>query len=261
MCALKKKVALFMLHGLANYYYIGTPKNPEMKKNLYLSLALLFALFSAPAFAQDYKVDVEEERKANRLFLYAVNKNLVDLDVAIKVTGTGFRQRKGVPRKVRVPATSRVNLISLIVERGKQPVYEYELDVTDSLSRRVIKKDFELIKIDPKKAITLYITEKCKTCDSIVAPLDKSPFKYKTYNISENEGVKKQLEKAFIGASIPLAEMENPVVMLDGKMYIHIDSYDALMMRVDEEGEVKPLAPKEEKKKNDEKQDEEKPKY
>ncbi|MDC8004352.1 hypothetical protein POV27_09835 [Aureisphaera galaxeae] len=212
-----------------------------MNKNLYLSLTLLFALFSTVAFAQEYKVDIEEERKANRLFLYAVNKNLVDLDVAIKVTGTGFRQRKGVPRKTRVPATSRVNLLSLIIERGKQPVYEYELDITDSLSRRVIRKEFELIKIDPKKNITLYLTEKCQTCDTIVSGLENSPYKYRTYNVAEDEKVREQLGKAFIGASVPLAEMQNPVVMLDGKMYIHIDSYDALMMRVNEEGEVKPI--------------------
>ncbi len=227
---------------LSNNHYIRKIKMPcKMNKNLYLSFTLLFALFSTVAFAQDYTVDIEEEKKANRLFLYAVNKNLVDLDVSIKVTGTGFRQRKGVPRKTRIPATSRVNILSLIIERGKQPVYEYELDVTDSLSRRVIKKEFELIKIDPKKSITLYITEKCRTCDTIMNPLKNSPFKFKSYNIAENEGVRTQLEKAFVGASVPLAEMENPVVMLDGKMYIHIDSYEALMMRVEEEGDVKPL--------------------
>ncbi|GAB5399567.1 MAG: hypothetical protein Aureis2KO_11520 [Aureisphaera sp.] len=216
-----------------------------MNKNFYLSLALLFSLFTSVAFAQDYKVEIEEERKANRLFLYAVNKNLVDLDVAISVTGTGFRQRKGVPRKTRVPATSRVNLLSLIIERGKQPVYEYELDVTDSLSRRVIRKEFKLIKIDPKKAITIYLTEKCRTCDTIISGLENSPYNYRTYDLVENDKVKEQLGKAFIGASVPLADMENPVVMLDGKMYIHIDSYDALMMRVEEEGDVKPLPAKE----------------
>ena len=32
--------------------------------------------------------------------LYAVNKNLVDLDVSIEVEGTGFRQRKGFPESI-----------------------------------------------------------------------------------------------------------------------------------------------------------------
>ncbi|MCH9660844.1 MAG: hypothetical protein K0U54_08020, partial [Bacteroidetes bacterium] len=148
--------------------------------------------------------------------------------------------RKGVPRKTRVPATSRVNLLSLIIERGKQPVYDYTLDVTDELSRRVIKKPFDLIKIDPKKSITMYLTEKCVTCDTIMNPLKNSPYKFKTINLAENEEVKAQLGKAFVGASVPLSEMENPVVMLDGKLYVHIASYEELMMRVEEEGEVKP---------------------
>jgi glutaredoxin len=210
-----------------------------MNKNLLLTLTALLTL--TYAFAQEVPLEIEEERKANRLFLNVVNKNLQDFDVAITVEGTGFRQRKGVPRKVRVPATSKVNLISLVIERGKTPQYTYKLDVTDSLSRRVIKKDYELIKIRPKKNITLYLTEKCQTCDTIVAALDKSPYIYKTLSVSENEAVRTQLEKAFVGASVPLAEMENPVVMLDGKMYIHIASYEDLMMRVEEEGEPKPI--------------------
>lgn len=210
-----------------------------MPKNLLLTLiALLTFTFT---YGQEVPLEIEEERKANRLFLNVVNKNLQDFDVAITVEGTGFRQRKGVPRKVRVPATSRVNLISLVIERGKQPQYTYTLDVTDSLSRRVIKKEYELIKIHPKKNITLYLTEKCQTCDTIVSDLESSPYLYKTLSVSENEAVRTQLEKAFVGASVPLAEMKNPVVMLDGKMYIHIASYDDLMMRVEEEGEPKPI--------------------
>ena len=211
-----------------------------MIKNLLLTLTALLAL-SPFTFAQEVPLKIEEERKSNRLFLNVVNENLQDFDVAITVEGTGFRQRKGVPRKIRVPATSRVNLISLVIERGKQPVYTYKLDVTDSLSRRVIRKEFELIKIQPKKAITMFITEKCETCDTIVANLNSSPYLYKTVVVAENEKVRTQLEKSFVGASIPLAEMKNPVVMLDGKMYIHIASYEDLMMRVEEEGEVKPI--------------------
>jgi len=211
-----------------------------MLKNLLLSLTAVLTL-STIAFAQEKPLEIEEERKANRLFLNVVNKNLQDFDVSITVEGTGFRQRKGVPRKVRVPATSKVNLVSLVIERGKQPNYTYKLDVTDSLSRRVIKKEYELIKIQPKKAITMYITEKCETCDTIINPLKRSPYLFKTYNVAENEGVRTQLEKAFVGASVPLSEMKNPVVMLDGKMYIHIASFDDLMMRVEEEGDPKPI--------------------
>ena len=88
----------------------------------YLFTLLLLVTLS-PLFSQNtYTVDIDDEKKNNRLMLYAVNKNLVDLDVSIEVEGTGFRQRKGVPRKYRVPATSKVNILSLVIERGKQPV-------------------------------------------------------------------------------------------------------------------------------------------
>lgn len=211
-----------------------------MKKNLLRSLPILLFCTSA-LFAQERPLKIEEERKANRLILNVVNENLEDYDVSITVEGTGFKKRRGLPRKVRVPATSKVNMISLIVERGKQAMYTYELDVTDSLSRRSIRKPFTKIKIDPKKAITMYVTEKCTTCDTIINPLKASPYKFRTIVLAENEEVKTQLAKSFIGASVPLEEMTNPVVMLDGKMYIHIATFEDFMMRLEEEGEIKPI--------------------
>ncbi|NND64200.1 MAG: hypothetical protein HKN48_13505 [Flavobacteriaceae bacterium] len=209
-----------------------------MYKNL---LTCLFALLlTTPIlFAQEYTVEIEEEQKANRLFLNAVNKNLVDLDVAIKVEGTGFRQRKGIPRKVRVPATSKVNLISLIVERGQQAMYTYTLDVTDSLSRRVIRKEFEKIKIDPKLPITIYIPENCTNCDSIIAPLNETPYKYKAYKISEDENVKNQLERAFANSSRPLETIDTAIITLGGSMYLYLTTFEEMMAKLNEEDEEK----------------------
>jgi len=205
-----------------------------MLKNLTFSLAILLGVTSS-SFAQEYTVEIEESRKSNRLFLYAVNKNLVDMDVAITVEGTGFRQRKGVPRKTRVPATSKVNIISLIVERDQEPVYTYTLDVTDSLSRRVIKKEYELIKIDPKKSITIYIPDNCKNCDSIIDPLKKTPYFFMSYKITENEKIQKQLERAFANSSRTLESIDTAIIALGGKMYIYINTYDEMMAKLEEE--------------------------
>lgn len=205
-----------------------------MKK--YLFLIPTFFLFTISAIAQDYTVEIEDELQNNRLLIFAVNKNLVDLDVAITVEGTGFRQRAGVPRKVRVPATSRVNLTSLVVERGKQAMYTYTLDVSDSLSRRVIKKEFELIKIDPKKPITLFLPDLCTVkCDTIINPLNRSPYNYKAIKVSEDENVKKQLSGALVGGSQRLDTLTSPIVMLGGKMYLQIESYDDMMSKLNEE--------------------------
>jgi hypothetical protein len=205
-----------------------------MLKNLTFGLVILLGITSN-TFAQEYTVDIEERRKSNRLFLYAVNKNLVDLDVVITVEGTGFRQRKGVPRKTRVPATSKVNIISLIVERDQEPVYTYTLDVTDSLSRRVIKKEYELIKIDPKKPITIYIPDNCKNCDSIIDPLKKTPYFFMSYKISEDEKVQKQLERAFANSARTLESIDTAIIALGGKMYIYIRTYDEMMAKLEEE--------------------------
>ena len=210
-----------------------------MLKNL--PFILLLIIFQG--FAQEKPIEIEEERRANRLFLYAVNKNLQDFDLKIVVEGTGFRQPKGKPRSIRIPATSRVNVKNLIIERGKQAQYTYELDVTDSLSRRALRKQFELIKIDPKKAITIYLTENCKTCDTIMGSLNKSPYRYRMHDLKQDTLVRSQLGKAFIGASVPLNELENPVISLDGSLFIHIDSYDKLLARLNEEGEPKPIDP------------------
>ncbi len=205
-----------------------------MKKFLLLLPALF--VMSLSTIAQEYTVEIEDELQNNRLLIFAVNKNLVDLDVSITVEGTGFRQRGGEPRKVRVPATSKVNLTSLVVERGKQAMYTYKLDVSDSLSRRVIKKPFELIKIDPKKPITLFLPDLCSVkCDTIINPLKRSPYNYKAVKISEDENVKNQLSNALVGGAQRLDTLTSPIIMLGGKMYLQLESYEEMMSKLNEE--------------------------
>src|SRR5690606_6601847 len=138
-----------------------------------------------PLFSQERPIEIVEEAKANRLFLYALNKNEQDLDVSITVEGTNFRQSKGVPRAVRVPAASKVMLTNLIVDRGKKANYTYELTVNDSLSRRALRKEAEPIKIEPKKKVIVYIPDNCAACDSLVSRLDKSSYIYSAYRFSE----------------------------------------------------------------------------
>ncbi len=205
-------------------------------KRLQFVIFVLFALISLATVAQEVPIEIEEEKVNNRLLLFAVNKNLKDYDVAIEVEGTGFKQRNGVPRKVRVPATSRVNLISLVIERLHQPMYTYTLDVSDSLSRRAIRKEYELIKIDPKKPITLYLTDLCVSkCDSLISSLDNSVYNYKSVKLSEDENIKTQLASSLVGGKERLDGMDTPIVMLGGKMYVKIETYEELMARMNEE--------------------------
>lgn len=197
----------------------------------YILLALTLYLNVTNTFAQEKPITIEEERVANRLMLYAVNENLVDLDVKITVSGTNFRQSKAVPRFIRVPSTSRVHVANLMLKRGVQPSYTYELEVNDSLSRRALKKPFKKIRIAPKKNITIYITEGCTSCDTIVNPLERSPYKYTAHNLAEKPEIKSQLAKAMPS----LDTITRPVISLNGSLYTEIKTFEELIEKLNGE--------------------------
>jgi hypothetical protein len=197
-----------------------------MIKKLPLIL-LLFVVCIAKA--QDRPIKIIDEKKANRLLLFAVNENEKDLDVMVTITGTGFRQSKSKPRLTRIPATSKVNIKSLVIERGKTPNYEYEIVVNDSLSRRALKRPFELIKIEAKRPILIYLTERCTSCDSLIASLENSIYLFKTQQLSEQPKMRDYLEKTLANSATPLGELTTPIVNLGGKIFVDIETYEKLM--------------------------------
>lgn len=197
-----------------------------MKK--YFLLAF-FALISLCLSAQEKEIKITDVQKGNRLLLYAVNENEQAFDVLVTVKGTGFRQPKGKARLVHVPATSKVNVKNLIIERGKTPRYTYTLAATDSLSKRALKKPFEIIKIAPKKTIIVYLTEGCTSCDSLIAELDANIYTYKTFILKNQPKTKEYLQKAFEKSLTPLETITNPIVNIAGKYYPDIDTYAALI--------------------------------
>lgn len=194
-----------------------------------LLFAILFITICTPLFSQEKAIEIVEETKANRLFLYALNKNEQDLDVSITVEGTNFRQTKTVPRMVRVPAASKVLLTNLMVEKGKKANYTYKLQVSDSLSRRAMRKEFEAIKIDPKKKVIVYIPENCTTCDSLVSDLDKSRYLYTSYRFSEKPELKSQLAPAFTNATVQIDSLTTPIISLGGILHVKIEDYNQLL--------------------------------
>lgn len=197
-----------------------------LKKLLFI---FIFTISCIPLFSQERPIEIVEEAKANRLFLYALNKNEQDLDVSITVEGTNFRQSKSVPRAVRVPAASKVMLANLIVDRGKKAHYTYELNVSDSLSRRALRKEFESIKIEPRKRVIVYIPENCSSCDSLVSGLDKSRYLYTSYRFSEKPDLKAQLAPAFANAIVKIDSVTTPIISLGGVLHIKIEDYDQLL--------------------------------
>ncbi|MGB5820494.1 MAG: hypothetical protein WBG90_13500 [Saonia sp.] len=198
-----------------------------MKKMI---LLLLFLVLKGSA--QQKPIRVITKDIPNRLAFYALNETEQDYDVQITIKGTNFRQSQGRPRLIRVPAATRVHLKTIILERGKRPSYTYDLLVNDSLSRRAMKKEFERIKIKPKKHITVYITDACLTCDSIVQPLNESSYIFRKYILSESPEVKDQLKRSF---SQPLDSIDRPIVNVGGRLFTSIETYAQLLEELNRE--------------------------
>ncbi|WP_149303083.1 hypothetical protein [Pareuzebyella sediminis] len=198
--------------------------------NIYKTFLSIFAFLHVgfSCLAQERPVKIETKELPRRLAFYAINENEKDLDVKITIKGKNFRQSRATPRFIRVPATSKVHLQTLVVMRDKQPTYTYELEVNDSLSGRALKRDYELIKIEPRKKIVLYIPKRCGSCDSLINSLDKSYYLYTSYVLAVNPEIKKQLKPAF-GNHIELDSLEVPIVNMGGILHTRIENYEQLL--------------------------------
>lgn len=177
-------------------------------------------------FAQDGPIQILDEQVANRIILHALNETDTDYDIKITVEGTGFRQSKSKPRLMRIPATSKVkNIARLMLIRGEEPNYTYKLDINDSLSRRALRKEFTKVKIKPKKPITVYITENCTDCDSIMKPLENSKWEFTRFELAGKTEIINQLKMA-----IPnLDSIKKPVFSIGGLIFPKVENYEQLM--------------------------------
>lgn len=192
-------------------------------------------LFLNQVNAQEIPIEIIDEKISNRIRIYAVNRNEKDYDVMITIKGSNFRQSKSKPRLIRVPATSKVHLKDLIVTRGEQAVYTYDLIVNDSLSRRAIKKEYKLIKIKPKKLITIYITDNCTNCNSLIDSLAQSRYLFSVLTLNEKPKAREALQKAFENQNMPLDSIHKAIVSLGGHLYISIENYQQLLEKLNTE--------------------------
>lgn len=196
-------------------------------------IVVLFIVFTVQfqSSAQEKPITIEAETVANRMLLYAVNQTLTDYDAMLVVEGTNFRQSKGKPRWVHVPAASKVHMHNLMLTKDQQPNYTYTLEINDSLSRRALKKPAEAIKIDPKKPILVYRTENCTSCDTLISSLDKSSYRYTIYDLAEKPAMNEQLSSALPG----LDTISTPVISLGGLLYTDLETYEAIIGKLNEE--------------------------
>jgi len=196
--------------------------------------AIIFLLSLFHGVAQERPIKVVVEEIPNRLAFYAVNENEQDFDVKLSITGTNFRQSRATPRFIRLPATSKVHMKTIVLIRGKKPSYTYDLVVNDSLSKRVLRKPAEKIKISPKKQIVVYIPKNCLSCDSLIGPLNEGPYKFTTHNLGEQIEIAEQLNR-FLSSRVVLDSLETPIVNLGGRLYTQISTYDELMEALEKE--------------------------
>ncbi len=198
------------------------------------SLLTLIVLCTMSVHAQDEPIQILEERVANRLMLHALNETDIDYDMKITVEGTGFRQSKAKPRLIRIPATSKVkNVARIMLLKGKEPNYTYKLVINDSLSRRALRKQYTKVKIKPKKPITIYLTQNCVSCDSIIKPLEDSKWVYTKYDLNEKPEIAKQLKIA-----VPqLDTLTTPLFSIGGLIFPKVQSFEELMEEMNKEEE------------------------
>jgi len=195
-----------------------------------LRKASILLLFCIPfiGFSQKRPIKIVDEIIKNRLNLFALNENLKDYDIIVTIKGTGFRQRGGKPRKIRIPATSKIKVASLVIEKDKTPQYTYYVEANDSLSRRAIRPEATPIKIDPKKVFIVYTSDICNTCDSLVSLLDKSIYIYKKIDLSDNTKNSEQLEKY-----VPnLYTITNPIINIEGYIYTEPLTFDEILKKL-----------------------------
>ena len=197
-----------------------------------LFLGLLFTMVYG--YAQDKNIKIISEDIPNRIAFYAINENEQDLDVMFTLSGTDFRQSSARPRFIRVPATSKVHMKTIVLIRGKQPSYSYDLKVNDSLSTRSLLKEFEQIKIKPPKQITVYIPDICEQCDSLVSPLSESKYIFNLIKLDEKPELQEQLQKAF-GREASIDSMNTPIVNLAGKLYTNLITYELLIDEINKD--------------------------
>ncbi|WP_340202415.1 hypothetical protein [Ascidiimonas sp. W6] len=190
--------------------------------------------------AQEGEIQIIENKTERKIAFYALNETDKDFDVLIEVTGSNIKQSLAKPRKIRVPATSKVLLKNIFLIRGKTPNYNYKLIVSDSLSKRALKKPFEKVVVIPKrkipkKKIIVYLPEACESCENIIKGLEEDFYEYKTYNLEKNTNVAAQLAKAFPSSKTPINLRKNPIISIGGKLYPWIKEYSQLLKEIDRE--------------------------
>ncbi|NAY90937.1 hypothetical protein GTQ34_03310 [Muricauda sp. JGD-17] len=219
---------------------LSYPQITKLSSRLSVLLGLLLCFGTSFGYAQANLVKVTETKSKNRIAFYAENHSFTDYDVFFEVKGSNFRQSAAKPRWIRVPAASRVHLKTIILLRGKQPQYTKTLRTNDSLSKRALKKEYEVLdipppKVKPKKQITIYTSKGCDTCDSIVNQLNAQNFIFRSISLDEKPEIKAQLGTFLSKSTQEMDSLSSPIISLGGRLYSWITTFEQMMEEVEKE--------------------------
>ncbi|MBC8757500.1 hypothetical protein H2O64_22710 [Kordia sp. YSTF-M3] len=186
-----------------------------LKSILTSFLCCFFWIFSTNA--QTEAIEIVEVKGKKKILFYAINHTEILKEVFFKVDGKGFRKSSYRPVIKKVPANTKVLLITLIPLKNATPEYTYfssHDDKLQELSLETSVKNWKTLDTLIDKGETIIFTkDKCTKCEKLIGMLKANRIPHKAFNISENERYKqffwntisKMKRQDVIISSIPIA--------------------------------------------------------
>jgi hypothetical protein len=197
-----------------------------LKSILTYFVCCFFWIFSANA--QTEAIEIVEIKGKKKILFYAINHTEILKEVFFKVDGKGFRKSSYRPVIKKVPANTKVLLITLIPLKNATPAYTYFSSYDDKLQELSLEtkvKNWKTLDALIDKGETIIFTkDECFKCEKLIGMLKVNRIPHKAFNISENERydqffwntISKMKRQDVIISSIPIA-------IVKGKLYEGLD--------------------------------------
>lgn len=180
------------------------------------------------ANAQTEAIEIVEIKDKNKIIFYAINHTESLKEVFFKVDGEGFRKSGFRPVIKKVPANSKILLITLIPLKDATPTYTYFSSFDDKLQELNLETNVKTWKeldylIDNGETI-IFTKDECAKCEKLIGMLKANRISHKAFDISENERyeeffwntVSKMKRQDVMISSIPIA-------IVKGKLHEGLD--------------------------------------
>lgn len=177
-------------------------------------------------------IDLTEERKDNKVLIYAQNNRKEAVELTISADIKGFTSDKTFPYKININANSKVWILTLTEAKGVENSYHFNLSY--SIPKQIIsegtisdKTRFTDIELDPS-IVNIFTKDGCGRCAFAVKYLTDNKIKFNELNTTvhhpNNAMMFDKLEAAgFKGGSVTM-----PVIVYKDKVYYNIQDMAAI---------------------------------